>query len=329
MDKLKLPVCLVSGHEWRASSTAPGYQTCVQCGFQTGVGNLVGTAVASPEEGSADFAQGWTDNVQDLRFPTSLGGAEAEAAVDEPVELEAANQPLDIQTESPLQADITKTIAVVSRKGGGGKSTLAVHLAIAGHLRGLKTLIADTDPQCSASEVLKLRAGSGPKWAQIPARKVGAMQDFARRKGKDLLIVDTPSGGEDEINGIISLADLTLIAVRPTYLDIAAAVRTIERVRRLGRRAQLVITQAPSPRAGREMPAVLKTLEALRFTRIPVCPVVIHSRAVFQSALAEGRSAEERGRSPAADEVDALWRHVVNELASATSANVLPGAIAQ
>ncbi|HEX3984561.1 MAG TPA: ParA family protein [Acidisoma sp.] len=327
MDKLKVQVCLVSGHEWRASRTLPDYQTCVRCGFQTGVRNPLATAAPSPEEGSADFTQGATDNVQDIRFPTSLGGAEVEAAV--PVELEAANQPLDTQTEAPFQADITKTIAVVSRKGGGGKSTLALHLAIAGHLRGLKTLIADTDPQCSASEVLKLRAGSGPKWAQIPARKVPAMQDFARRKGKDLLIVDTPSGGEDEINGIISLADLTLIAVRPTYLDIAAAVRTIERVRRLGRRAQLVITQAPSPRAGREMPAVLKTLEALRFTRIPVCPVVIHSRAVFQSALAEGRSAEERGRSPAADEVDALWRHVVNELASATSANVLPGAIAQ
>ena len=52
-----------------------------------------------------------------------------------------------------------KTIAVIARKGGSGKTTVAVHLALAAHRAGLATVLADTDPQGSATEVLKARAG--------------------------------------------------------------------------------------------------------------------------------------------------------------------------
>jgi chromosome partitioning protein len=74
------------------------------------------------------------------------------------------------------------------------------------------------------------------------------------------------------------------------------------------------------------MPSVLKAIEALRFTRLPLCPVVIHSRIAFQTAVAAGLSAEELGRSPAADEVNALWKHVAGELLSAMSARSEVGA---
>ena len=45
-----------------------------------------------------------------------------------------------------------KTLAVISRKGGAGKTTLSVNLAITAHLAGLKTMIADIDtPHASHS----------------------------------------------------------------------------------------------------------------------------------------------------------------------------------
>ena len=56
-----------------------------------------------------------------------------------------------------------RSIAVIARKGGSGKTTVAVHLALAAHLRGLSTTVADTDPQGSTSEVLRVRAGPGPR----------------------------------------------------------------------------------------------------------------------------------------------------------------------
>jgi len=203
-----------------------------------------------------------------------------------------------------------RTIAVVARKGGAGKTTLAIHLAIAAHLRGLKTVLADADPQRSSSEVLKARTIPGPKRVETSGPKVFALQEMARRAGDEFMVVDTPCGPEQEVGAAIASCDLVLIVVRPTFLDIAAAVRTIETARRLARPAQIVINQAYSTRSGREPPSVQKAVEALRFTAMPVCPVVVRSRSLLQSALASGRSVEEFGPSPAADEIAALWRQV-------------------
>ena len=55
-----------------------------------------------------------------------------------------------------------RTIAVIGRKGGSGKTTIAVHLAVGLHLRGRRTVVADIDPQRSALEVLRARQDDGP-----------------------------------------------------------------------------------------------------------------------------------------------------------------------
>ena len=171
-------------------------------------------------------------------------------------------------------------------------------------------MLADADPQRSASEALKARMSPGPKRVETTGPKLFALQDLARRANNELLVVDTPCGPEQDIGSAMVLADLVLIVVRPTFLDIAAAVRTIDTARRLARPAQIVINQAYSARAGREPPSVLKAQEALRFTGMPVCPHVIRSRALLQSALATGRSVEEYGPSPAEEEMAALWRYL-------------------
>jgi chromosome partitioning protein len=207
-------------------------------------------------------------------------------------------------------ASVMQTVAVVARKGGSGKTTLAVHLAIAGYLRGVRTLLADADPQRSASEALRGRALAGPKLIETNGPKLFALQEMARRAEHDLLIIDTPCGPEQDVAHAMALADLSLIVVRPTFLDIAAAVRTIDTARRLGRPAQIVINQAYCARAGREPASVQKTFEALRFTGMPVCPEVIRSRAIMQTALTAGRSVEEYGPSRGERDMAALWRHV-------------------
>jgi chromosome partitioning protein len=211
-----------------------------------------------------------------------------------------------------------RTIAVVARKGGSGKTTLAVHLALAGYLRGVRTVLADADPQRSASEALRGRVGPGPKRVETSGQKLFALLDASGRAGHELLVVDTPCGPEQEVGAAIAVADLVLVAVRPTFLDIAAAVRTIDTARRLGRSARIVLNQAFSPRAGFESPSVLKALEALRFSGLPVCPVVIRTRAVMQTSLATGRSAEEFGPSPAERDIAALWRSVSELVAEPT-----------
>ncbi len=203
-----------------------------------------------------------------------------------------------------------RTIAVATPKGGAGKTTLAVHLAIAGYLRDRAVILADADPQRSASEVLRMRVGPGPKRIETAGPKLFALKDSAVRAGAEFLIIDTPAAPEHDVGQALMHSDLAVLVVRPTFLDIASAVRIIELTRRLGRSAVIVLNQALCPRAAVEPPSVHKAMEALRFTGLPVSPVVMRSRAVYQTAVAAGKSAEELGPSPAADETAALWLYV-------------------
>jgi chromosome partitioning protein len=204
-----------------------------------------------------------------------------------------------------------KTIAVIARKGGSGKTTVAVHMAIAAHLRGRKALVADADPQRSSSTVLKGRRGSGPQFAETSGPKLFALQVAAQRAGIDTFIIDTPAGAEDETAHAIVLADLSLLVIRPTFLDFAAAIRTSEVLRRLHKPGVIVLNQAPVSRAGAEPPLVKKAHEALRMMRLPVAPAILRARSAYQAALEIGCSAEEVGApSAAAREVAELWAYV-------------------
>ena len=49
------------------------------------------------------------------------------------------------------------TIAVISQKGGVGKTTLAIHLAVAAERAGKTTVLVDLDPQASAATWKDLR----------------------------------------------------------------------------------------------------------------------------------------------------------------------------
>src|SRR5579871_6579085 len=108
-----------------------------------------------------------------------------------------------------------RTIAVIARKGGSGKTTVAVHVAIAAHLRGRRTLLADSDPQRSSSIVLRGRRGPGPQVVETSGPKLFALQVAALRQGIDCLLIDTAAGAEDELAHAIVLADLSLLVIRP------------------------------------------------------------------------------------------------------------------
>jgi chromosome partitioning protein len=201
-----------------------------------------------------------------------------------------------------------RTISVIARKGGSGKSTLALHLAIAARRRGRRVLVADTDAQRSASQVLKGRSEAGPEILETSGPKLFALQVASAKGGVDLLVVDTPAALEEEIAHAIVAADLCLLVLRPTFLDLAASVQTADIVRRLRKPTIAVINQAPSPRAGVEAPSVKRSLEALRLMRLPVAPTAIRARISYQSALEAGRSAEELDpASEAAQELAELW----------------------
>lgn len=199
----------------------------------------------------------------------------------------------------------------MSRKGGSGKTTISVHLAIGAFLRGENVLLADIDPQASSAEVFKARKIEGPGWTTSAGSKLFALQTSALRTGISRLIIDTPPQNEDEILQAVVLSDLVVLVVRPTFLDLAAAVRSAAIIRQLNRRGLIVMNQAPVGREGIEPPAVVQALEALPLLNLPIAPIIIRSRTAYQTALATGRSAEEYDpRSTAASEMAELIKYV-------------------
>lgn len=203
-----------------------------------------------------------------------------------------------------------RTIAVIARKGGAGKTTVATHLALAAHLRGYATLLADIDPQRSSTAVMNARAASGPDCVDTTGPRLAGLQRSAVGAGVEAMVIDTAAGDEQDVASSIVLADLSLLVLRPTFLDLAAAIQTVDVVRRLRKPAMIVLNQAPPARGGIEAPAVKRALKALAILRLPVAPTVLRARAIYQTALETGRSAEETDDRAAAGEIAAFWTFI-------------------
>lgn len=154
-----------------------------------------------------------------------------------------------------------------------------------------------------------MRRGSGPQRVVATSRGLYNAQVIAQRGGAEALIIDTPAGVEAGMSNAVVLSDLTLLVVRPSFLDLTAAVATADVLRRLHKPALVILNQAPPARDGIEPPAVRKALSALQVLGLPIVPVVLRTRAAYQTALETGRSAVEVDpAAPAAGELRALWR---------------------
>lgn len=203
-----------------------------------------------------------------------------------------------------------QTAAVIALKGGSGKTTVATHLALAAHLRGLDVLVADIDRQRSAYNVLESREASGPTCVIAASSTLLAAQFAAVGLKKQLMIIDTPAGAVEDVTEAVVLADLAVLVVRPTLLDLSGLAPSLSLVRRMKKPALVVMNQAPTAREGMESPLVRRALKALDYMCAPVAPSILRTRTVFQTALETGRSAEETADAAAAGEIAALWGFV-------------------
>lgn len=204
-----------------------------------------------------------------------------------------------------------RNIAVIARKGGSGKTTVAVNLAIAAHRRAFRVQLADTDPQGSSSKVLAARKGSGPTVVQITGAELPAALKASEADRFDITVLDTPAASEDAVAHAIALAHVSLLVVRPTFLDLAATLQTAQILRQLRKPGLILLNQAPASRGGIEPPAMKRAQEALRLMQLPVAPIALRARALYQTSLTTGRSVEElEPGNAAAEEMAWLWSYL-------------------
>jgi chromosome partitioning protein len=205
-----------------------------------------------------------------------------------------------------------KTIAFLSQKGGSGKTTLAVHMAVAAQEDGECVVIVDTDLQKSAAVWSEARASQTPPVAPIATAQLDSVIAAARHDAMTLCIIDTAPHAAPDAARVARAANLVLIPCRPTAFDLAAAGSAVDIVQAAGVRCAFVLSACPlrAPEI-----AEIRSVLTARYG-LPVAPPGIAERRAVARAIATGRAVTEFDpEGKAAEEIRMLWRWIKEQLA--------------
>ena len=209
-----------------------------------------------------------------------------------------------------------KVLGLLSRKGGVGKTTLAIHLAVAAQQAGQRVLLIDLDPQKSAAAWWQARTDGTPELEVAEPAQLSGLLDTARGAGVDLAVIDTRPSVEADAVQVAALSDYLLVPTRPAIMDLRAILGTLDIVKGGRHRASIVLNACPPSRGGAgEASSTSDARKALKAFGVPVSPISIVQRAALSHALLEGKAIIEADpNSKAASEIRALWRYVTKEM---------------
>jgi chromosome partitioning protein len=201
-----------------------------------------------------------------------------------------------------------KTVCLLAQKGGTGKTTLCLHLAVLAGELGHDAAVIDIDPQASATAWRRRRQSAAPEVLRGEASDLPDLLAGQQQQGRGLILLDTAPHSSDEAAAAAGLADLVLIVSRPAILDLEAIGASVHIVKRQGSRGAVVLNACPPPHLGKETGIVSEAREALGVYGLPVAPVSISQRAAFSHALIDGRSVTEfEAPGKAAAEIRSLF----------------------
>ena len=121
-----------------------------------------------------------------------------------------------------------KTVAILSQKGGTGKTTIATNLCVAAGHEGHTTALIDLDPQASATRWGDYREAKTPAIISTPVSRLTHYLEIAEENGATLVVVDTaPNSGPDALD-VARAASLVLIPCKPSMVDLDAIENTVK-----------------------------------------------------------------------------------------------------
>ena len=195
-------------------------------------------------------------------------------------------------------------VALLSQKGGTGKTTLSLHLAVAAEKAGHVAAVIDLDPQASAAGWKDSRPGETPVVVPIPASRLPQALDLARGAGAELVILDTAPHSSEVALAAAEAADLVLIPCRAGILDLRAIGATA-RLAKISGKPAFVVLNSIAPRA---TSIIADAREAVAVHGLEVAPITIQQRAAYAHALTAGQTAQEyEPDGKAADEMAQLY----------------------
>jgi chromosome partitioning protein len=196
-----------------------------------------------------------------------------------------------------------KTLAIISQKGGSGKTTIAVHMAVCAIRQNLHTAIIDIDPQGSAYDWYLSRGEESELNAvQATAGQLTALLKQAKAGGADFVIVDTAPHSDSAAAMTAQVADFVLMPCRPARFDLKAIGSTAAIVKLAKTPSAVVINAAPRGKLADE------ARDALQQQGLTVLDPVLQQRVAYSHAVIDGRSVHEyEPEGKAAEEIDELF----------------------
>lgn len=206
-------------------------------------------------------------------------------------------------------------VSLISQKGGPGKTTLALNLAVAAAQQGLTAVIIDLDPQANAANWKDRRAGDNPAVVSSPPGRMRQTLEAARQHGADYVVIDSPGKADSTAILAAQFADLVLVPVEPhmSNLETLPGVKNLLLAAPNRTPPAFVIVNKIHPSATTQAEKI-KSMVAETYP-FEVCPIHLSQLDVYASAQDSGQSVLEvdpKGR--AADEIRQVYKFTISHV---------------
>ena len=210
---------------------------------------------------------------------------------------------------------LSKVITIAQQKGGTGKTTLAVHLALAFiKYHNLKIAIIDTDPQGSLGQWFMIRSEkklSNDNLTFKTASLWGAQYESKTlKKDHDIVIIDTHPKIESDARPSIESADLVLIPMDASHVDFWATGAIVDIAKKANKKILVQIN-----RSNQRSKLISKTNDFIKSLDILSTKTIIGHRQIYAASMGEGKTAvEKQKKSKAVEEIKQLSEQILSEV---------------
>ena len=210
---------------------------------------------------------------------------------------------------------LSKVITISQQKGGTGKTTLAVHLAMAFiKYHNLKVAIIDTDPQGSLGKWFMIRSKKNISNENLTFKTAslwGAQYESKTLKNDhDIVVIDTPPKIESDARPAIEAADLVIIPMAASHVDFWATGAIVDIAKKANKKILVQIN-----RSSQRSKLINKTNEFIKSLDLSSTKTIIGNRQIYTSAMGEGKTAVEKQKKGAAvEEIKNLSEQILLEL---------------
>ena len=199
------------------------------------------------------------------------------------------------------------TISILGQKGGTGKTTVALGLAVAAFRAGKVVAVVDLDPQASAANWKDRRADDSPAVVSAQSSRLKQTLSAAEEMGAEIVIIDTAGRSDDSALNAARHADLVLIPTRTNIVELEALPAAADILRLAGNPPAFVVLNGIHPTATRQ---AIEARDLVQKTFGLTCaPVYLCHRAAYADAMTTGRTPQELEQDgKAAAELAALFQ---------------------